>query len=140
MSTKHILQSVHRIFHSQLTLNPFLTKLVKCHLYPLCSRPLIYTVAFIRCCPQHRGWQWLSSQPANRKQYPCGMAHRWTHGCSRRTWPRDHFGLGPIDVCHGWGKISYVTAEVQYINKKVPFPNGKPMTFAIRPCSQSNYK
>ena len=36
------MQSLHRIFHSLLTLNPFLTKLGICHLYPLCSRPLIY--------------------------------------------------------------------------------------------------
>ena len=38
--------------------------------------------------------------------------------------PNDYIGHGPIDVCHGLGKTSFVTAEVQNINK-VPFQKQK---------------
>ena len=38
---------------------------------------------------------------------------------------------GPLDVYHEYGKVSYVTAEVKYINK-VPFPYRKDKKLAIR--------
>ena len=44
------MKSLHRIFHSHLTLNPFLTKLGICQLYPLCSTPLIYILLVLCVC------------------------------------------------------------------------------------------